>query len=171
MAQTTDTSMIDVKRFALIETLIPSTFNAVLPVLGMWFFGPTTSVSLWGAEGAARAMVMPTLLPALIMPVVVTLIIRKRLGKAGLAISDWPPLWSRIMKFMPKSLWARASASAVLPVIVMLPLVILALSVVELDPMSRFQFITLNMICGFLTGLIVLPPIVIAALAEYRADR
>lgn len=170
MAGASDPPRLDVKRFALIETLIPTIFNGALPALGIWLLGPKTDVSLWGADGAAQAMLMPTLMPSLIIPIVVTLMVRARLDKGVISASVWPPMWDRIMRFVPGPLWARAGVSAAVSVFVMLPIVISGIWLTGIDPLSRFQFIMLNMCCGFLTGLIVVPPIIIAALAEQRSN-
>lgn len=149
------------RKYIRIETGIAIVLNAIVGALFVWIlFGGKTQIGLWGDAGLAFDLLPTVFMITLMSTVALTILTRKRLRGGAV-----PPLTDRGPR-LPRFVLLRALLLAAVATIAIVPLSVLALSLVWTAPWSFGAVLIFKIIYSAALGLIVTPVIVTAALRD-----
>ena len=147
------------------ETLVSVVLNALVPAAIIRFVALPGPLALAGDDGLWSAMLKGAGLATFMMTLVVTLIVRARVRKGGvaaLAAVDLPA----VVRLLPRFVLLRAAMMAVVAVIVLVPIGTAAASAAHILPLGLDGFALFNIAFGALSGLTMTPAVVLRALAD-----
>ena len=148
------------------EMVISILINAFIPASIIFALNALPPERLFGSSSLVAAMVPAAGLATFVMTLIITLIIRKRVGAGVLSGFDWPQNQRGLYQFIPSNLFIRALALAFVAIVTLVPLGLVLSSLLHFTPLTKTEFLLFNIIFGSAVGFIMTHFIVLPALAD-----
>lgn len=130
------------------------------------YFVALPVMTLWGWPGiVADSMIMIFLLTYLTC-LVITWVTHQKVGQKKIAPLAWRRTSHPVLKYLPAGIWWRSFAMGVIYLIVLTPVLVLVLTVLGVDSMSYWQFVTFKGSFAGLNALLVGPLSAFSALGD-----
>lgn len=148
------------------ETVVSIAINSLIPAAIIWFVDAVPPQTLIGGHAILGSMLPAAGLATLLMTIVLTNIVRFRVRKGVLPALDWPKAERGAMAWIPGNLILRATALAVLALVLLVPTGLAAVALIGILPLSKVGFLIFNLIYGAIVGLVMARFVVLPALAD-----
>lgn len=148
------------------ETVVSIAINSLIPAAIIWFINASPPQTLTGDHGILGSMLPAAGLATLLMTLVLTNIVRFRVGKGALPALDWPRAERGAMAYIPQNLLLRAIALALLALVLLVPAGLVVVALIHILPLTKIGFLIFNLIYGAIVGLVMARFVVLPALAD-----
>ena len=157
------------RKFLTIEIIVSAIINGGFGVLFGWLLGRSAqSIPFFGAGGLVPDVLATTFITGLLTTCIVTPIMRGRIKKWD--VDGGQPHVSQYngsgyMKYLPQNLWARALIVGLMCVAILSPIVLGALHLSNIAPLTPHNFMWLKGLYGAFIGSVLTPFIFLPMLA------
>jgi hypothetical protein len=156
------------RRMLVIDTIVAIFVNAIVFPVGLRAAGLAPPQAMLGTQGALVDGALATICPIVLMTILMTLVLRARFHRRLPERSAIVVPWAAIV---PRPIVLRSLMLAMAGLIVLLPLRLLVIWGLGLLPMTSATHFLLNIAYGSMIGLMFLPMIFSATLAELPETR
>lgn len=151
------------------ETVVSTLINAVVPPAIVWFLKVPPPQALLGPHSILGAIVPASGLATLVMTLIITLIVRRRVASGQVQAFVWPQAERGAWRFIPEGLVLRALVLAITAIVLLVPVTFVIFAVAHILPLSRIGALISNIVFGAAVGLTMTRFIVLPALADKKA--
>ncbi len=148
------------------EIAVSTLINAFGPTLVIWLLHVSPPQVLVGPHDILSVLVLGAGVATLLMTLILTLVIRKRVATGGLEAFIWPRASRGAYRLIPQNLLARAIVLASMAIVSLAPLGFALVALGHLLPFSASFQIIFNFLYGTCVGMLMTRFIVLAALAD-----
>lgn len=149
------------------QTIVPALFNLALNAGLAWLlFRKHSPVPLWGDPSIAGDLLGTLFLLPFFTCLAVTPLVRHAARAGKVARLEIAPREHRVLRLMPRSVWARAALTGLVCTVVIGPLSILLLSALGIESLSLATAIPFKGVFAGLLAALVTPLLALYALAR-----
>ena len=164
-----DNQSMSLRKFLTLEIIVSAIINGGFGMLFGWLLGKgVQSISFSGAGGLVPDVLATTFITGFLTTCIVTPIMRGRIKKWSVdgGQPDVPQYsGSGYMKYLPQNLWARALIVGLMCMAILSPIVLGALHLSNIAPLTPHNFIWLKGLYGACIGSVLTPFIFLPMLA------
>lgn len=156
------------KRMLKAEVAVSTVINAVIIPVLLWLSPVPPPAEIAGPDGLALSLVKGTVIPVFLMTTLITLVLRKRLAKAGVERIDPATTSLGWLGAIPRLAPLRAIVFAVMALCSIMPVSLGVAVLLKTYPLNDATFFAFNVVYGIVIAVAVTPFIVLAAMLEPR---
>ena len=150
------------------ERVVSTAINSLIPAGIIWALDLPPPSTLLGPTGIILPMSQAALAATFLMTLVLTAIVRARVGNGALPMLDWPRGDRGWYRRLPQNIVRRAAVLAVIAWLLLVPAGLLLVALLAILPMTRTTMLVFNLLFGAVIGIVMTRPVVLAALADGR---